>query len=323
MDVVSETLKRMRGWVAVDSVSGKGTCIRLSFPLPSVIQHTMVFRSSGQLFALPMQCVQKAGANIDGGPAVRLEQLVNDADPFRSHEQGNHAVSLMLDGHQVEQIHAQQQDRGVHLQIDEIIGPEEVVVRPLPAILKQHPICCGATLSGLGETVLVLDPLRVIKLATKRLATKKPASKSHRMTPPIAEIVFRPKILVVDDSKSARLRIVQSLSRYDVDIIEAADGDQAIRLIENQHFSAIFSDMEMPNVDGMELLSKLRNLDDAPPAFIVSSRDEPSIRDAAANMGAAGYLIKPLVDDELDRAVLSIPSLRELVHATFDRGGRR
>ena len=61
MDVVASTLQRMRGWLEVDSEPQQGTRIRLSFPLPSVIQHAMVFRSAGQLFALPMQSVQSAG----------------------------------------------------------------------------------------------------------------------------------------------------------------------------------------------------------------------------------------------------------------------
>ena len=54
MDVVASTLQRMRGWVNVDSSEGEGTKIRLSLPLPSMIQHVMVFRAGGQLFAVPI-----------------------------------------------------------------------------------------------------------------------------------------------------------------------------------------------------------------------------------------------------------------------------
>ena len=70
MDVVASTLQRMRGWLEVDSEPKKGTRIRLSFPLPSVIQHAMVFRSAGQLFALPMQSVRTAGEVKDDSPCL-------------------------------------------------------------------------------------------------------------------------------------------------------------------------------------------------------------------------------------------------------------
>jgi CheY-like chemotaxis protein len=121
----------------------------------------------------------------------------------------------------------------------------------------------------------------------------------------------------VDDSKSARIRVVQSLRRYDVDTIEACDGEEAIRLMANQHFSAVFSDMEMPNVNGMELLSTIRGdlREHAPPVVIISSRDETSFRDTAAELGAADYLIKPLADDDLDDSIKSIASLRTLIRS--------
>ena len=65
MDVVATTLERMRGWVEVESEHGNGSTIRLSLPLPSMIQHAMVFRSGGQLYALPAQAVRRTG-DFDG-----------------------------------------------------------------------------------------------------------------------------------------------------------------------------------------------------------------------------------------------------------------
>ena len=319
MDVVADTLKRMRGWIEVDSVSGQGTCIRLSFPLPSVIQHTMVFRSSGQLYALPMQFVQNAGESNQDRSAVRLNELMTrESSQFHETFSENQGVSLVLACHQLGQEETSDEGRRVTLVVDEIVGPEEVVVRPLPTLLKQHPICCGATLSGLGETVLVLDAMRVMKSATQKLAARKTTQRSYSEALSFSDPMPRPKVLVVDDSKSARIRVIQSLRRYDVDTVEACDGDEAIRLMTNQHFSAVFSDMEMPNVNGMELLTTIRRdrQEHAPPVVIISSRDESSFRDEAAKLGAASYLIKPLADDDLDQTIQSIASLRTLVRTT-------
>ena len=302
MDVVADTLKRMRGWIEVESTAGKGTCIRLSFPLPSVIQHTMVFRSSGQLYALPMQFIENAGGSHCDLRAIRLDEFITSPHATTS----SSGVPLVLSSHQLGQRQNDQTDDRIALWVDEIVGPEEVVVRPLPSLLKNHPTCCGATLSGLGETVLVLDTRRIMELASRRLA-----SQAKRVTSGVVAETQRlpcPKVLVVDDSKSARSRVVRSLSRYNVETVEACDGQEAIEMMTTQHFSVVFSDMEMPRVDGMELLSAISRVgrEESPPVVIVSSRNESSFRDAASELGAADYLIKPLADDDLDRVIQSI-----------------
>ena len=173
MDVVSDTLKRMRGWIEVDSSAGEGTCIRLSFPLPSVISHTMVFRSSGQLYALPMQFIQNADSNDKQLPSVRVEELTARRNSsVESSQIPAEGQRLVLSCNQLGQSSKNQTGRRVALVVDEIVGPEEVVVRPLPSLLKQHPICSGATLSGLGEIVLVLDSVRVMESVAQQVASR-------------------------------------------------------------------------------------------------------------------------------------------------------
>ena len=90
----------------------------------------------------------------------------------------------------------------------------------------------------------------------------------------------------------------------------------------SQHFSAIFSDMEMPQVDGMQLLSAIGSSDHEPkpPVIIISSRDESEFRDTAADLGAQDYLIKPLADNDLDHAIESTASLRHLSRAAGEVG---
>ena len=304
----------MRGWIEVSSIAGQGTCIRLSFPLPSVIQHTMVFRSSGQLYALPMQFVQKAGTNVDQLPSVRLETLITD--DVTSLTPGG--IPLVLSCHQFGRERIDAEHRRATLLVDEIVGPEEVVVRPLPPMLKQHPTCCGATLSGLGETVLVLDTLRVVELAAQAAALNKKHKNTALNAASSTTPDPRPKVLIVDDSKSARARVVRSLRRYNVETVQACDGREAIELMARQHFSAVFSDMEMPHVDGMELLSSIQRSgqEHRPPVVIISSRDEDSFRKTATDLGASDYLIKPLAEHDLDESIQSIASLRTLLRVT-------
>jgi chemosensory pili system protein ChpA (sensor histidine kinase/response regulator) len=194
-----------------------------------------------------------------------------------------------------------------------VIGPEEVVVRPLPTLMKQHPFCAGATLSGMGETVLFLDARRLIEyhemVGAEHVSAPANEDSTTRAKPGTRS--QRSRVLVVDDSLSARKRVVRSLRRYAVEIVEASDGKQALAILKTQRFHAIFSDMEMPHVSGMELLAEIRSNDHfaRTPVVIISSRNEVEFTSRARELGASDYLFKPLADDALDHALASIPGI--------------
>ncbi|QDT08164.1 hybrid sensor histidine kinase/response regulator [Planctomycetes bacterium K23_9] len=300
MDVVASTLKRMRGWLDVDSDPGKGTRIRLSFPIPSVIQHAMVFRSAGRLFALPMQSVQCVNPELGGATTLRFSEVFGETKDFAAQDEQRIVLTdtaSRTDGH-----------GRVTLLVDEVLGAEEVVVRPLPSLLRNHPYCNGATLSGTGELVLLLDARRVVDSQASRInqATAQPTASAQHQTNK-----QRPRVLVADDSVTARKRVVESLSRYPVEIIEASDGRQALEIFRHETIDAVFSDMEMPHVTGMDLLSAIKSDDRAarPPVVIISSRNEIEFTTRAKELGATDYLIKPLADESLDLALTKMPNL--------------
>ncbi len=340
MDVVAATLDRLRGWIQVDSESERGTTIRLNIPLPSVIQHTMLLRSSGQLFALPMQFVHGAGGDAGGAAPIQLAELLAFSsptgtaanDPAISSRSGQDGELLILDcgaGSTEESSGGVAGIRRVALWVDEIVGPEEVVVRPLPALLKQHPLCTGATLSGMGETVLVLDAHGLAALGVQHLFTRTSSSPPAAVDPehrpsevdaaseesPTGRAASPPRFLVTDDSVTARKRLARSLRRYDVEIVEASDGSEALELLRRQPFAAVFSDLEMPNVDGLDLLAELKGRERTQqiPVVIVSSRTEDEFQSRARELGADGYLGKPIDDETLDRSLREIPGLRAAV----------
>jgi chemosensory pili system protein ChpA (sensor histidine kinase/response regulator) len=311
LDVVASTLQRMRGWYEVKSEPLKGTRIRLTFPLPSVIQHVMVFRSGSQLFALPMQSVQSAGEVERDSVCLSFSDLTGDrqansADACQRIVLACEAPISREDG---------VSSAFVTLLVDEIVGPEEVVVRPLPSLLKQHPFCSGATLSGMGQTVLFLDARRLVESHIRLLHRRNPTNGGDPSGQAANDArPSRPRVLVVDDSISARKRVVRSLRRYPIDVVEASDGKQALEILKTQQFDAVFSDMEMPHVSGMELLAEINsdNRTDAPPVVIISSRNEDEFTERAKQLGAIRYLPKPLSDNALDGALRGIESLRRL-----------
>ncbi len=308
MDVVASTLKRMRGWLKVESEPGGGTRIRLSFPLPSVIQHAMVFRSANQLFALPMESVLAAGNVSSGMPQANFARLLG---LDKVHASESKSAIVVANDYKVPPAG---KASSLALFVDEILGPEELVVRPLPSLLKNHPYCVGASLSGMGHTVLLLDARRVLQSQTAPLSNARQPSQPIAETRETKPCSKQSRVLVVDDSVSARKRVVRSLSRYPLEIVEATNGKDALELLNKGTFAAVFSDMEMPNIDGMELLAEIHSPErsEPPPVVIISSRSESEYTDRARKLGAADYLIKPLADAALDAALRKITTLSHL-----------
>ena len=306
MDVVSSTLQRLRGWVEVNSCRGLGTTIRLSLPLQSMIQHSMLFRSCGQLFALPITSVQQADSSDATNTSVSIDLLLDLGR--RSCVSDPEVLVVDLATKSESDAKGNRHHQTVSLLVDELVGPEEVVVRPLPNLLKHHPICSGATLSSVGEPALLLDAKRLIERAEMWHDDQGAAVDSDRHRETIQ------RVLVVDDSVTVRLRVVQSLRRYEIQIVQANDGQEAWDLIQealdrDQAFATVFSDIDMPRMNGLELLARIKQheTNNQMPVILISGRTDEVIRQQATQMGALACLQKPLTDLTLDSIVQQLP----------------
>lgn len=110
------------------------------------------------------------------------------------------------------------------------------------------------------------------------------------------------KILVVDDFSTMR-RIVKNLLRqigYS-DIEEAEDGEQAYSKLKNGGFSFVVSDWNMPNMDGLELLKKVRSdpeLKDLPILMVTAEAEKDKVV-TAIQAGVNNYIVKPFTGEVL------------------------
>lgn len=305
MDVVAHTLERMGSWVQIESEPGQGTTMQLHIPLRSVIEHAMVFRSRNQLYAIPMHFVrQSANSDQDTRDLGGLERVsFNDiftvsGTPKAYRDQGQ----LLVLGDDGKRSTDTSQDaaavRRVGLEVDEVVGPEEVVLRSLPPILRRQKLFCGVTLSGTGEVVLVFDGSRLIDYAID--GSSQPAATSDAACAP-PQTSEKPKVLVVDDSFSIRREMVRMIHELGFDVEQAGDGVEARTLIRKHNFVAVFTDLEMPRLNGMGLLQDIRQHSASAtlPVVVVSSRNEDTIRDQAMERGATDYVVKPITADRI------------------------
>lgn len=113
------------------------------------------------------------------------------------------------------------------------------------------------------------------------------------------------RVLVVDDSTTTRMLIVMTLSKLGgFHLTQAKDGREAWGIIEDNEFDLILTDVNMPEMGGLELIKKIRDAyGHEPPIIVITTKGEESDRIAALNLGANAYLTKPVDGTSLQRVV--------------------
>jgi two-component system, chemotaxis family, chemotaxis protein CheY len=118
------------------------------------------------------------------------------------------------------------------------------------------------------------------------------------------------KILIVDDSKAMRMivqRSLRSTSTYaDAEILQAADGKEALGVIEEQRPDIVLSDWNMPEMTGIELLTQLGERGIDVPLGFVTSESTPEMYELAMGRGARFMVSKPFTPEALEDAMGSV-----------------
>jgi two-component system, chemotaxis family, sensor kinase CheA len=300
LDAVREALARMHGTVSVTSTPGSGAAFTVRLPLTTVVQEALLFKVGGQVYAVAAVHVDETfeitPADVELGaterlkrgnfglPLLRLGALLGVPPPPGASIR--RAALVLTVG-----------DFTFAATCDKVIGPREIVVRPLGPLLANLPLYAGATISGAGKVQLILDVTHLGEEAKKGVHHERPV-----------RALGLPRVLVVDDSRSIReaAQLILGQGGYAADAV--ADGWDAWELLQDRPFHALVTDLEMPRLDGWELIQRVRRSPElaALPIVVVSSRAEAT-KVRVLGAGADAVVPKPLkrktLLDALDRAV--------------------
>lgn len=109
------------------------------------------------------------------------------------------------------------------------------------------------------------------------------------------------KIMVVDDSASMRQMIKFTLSSAGFDVIEAADGLDAMKKLSGNPVHLIIADINMPNMDGIELIKKVRahKGHKFTPIIVLTTESQVALKEEGKSAGATGWIVKPFTQSQL------------------------
>jgi len=109
------------------------------------------------------------------------------------------------------------------------------------------------------------------------------------------------RILTVDDSASVRQMVCFTLQKAGYEVAEAVDGKDGIAKAGNGKFDLIITDLNMPNIDGLQLITAVRKLPGYSfvPILMLSTESQAEKKDAGRRAGATGWIVKPFNADQL------------------------
>lgn len=118
----------------------------------------------------------------------------------------------------------------------------------------------------------------------------------------------RPKALIVDDNENIRVMLAAFLEKEDIEILEAENGKEAMKILEQTSPHLIITDIMMPVMDGLEVLRRLKEcpLKKSIPVIVTNSDCDLKTRDSAFRLGAADFVVKPFIYEDLVARVRKI-----------------
>lgn len=309
MDVVRHDITALGGRVQLQHQPQLGCQVQMTLPLTTAITQVVVMRAGEHVFGVPAALVELV-RRFDG-PTLRQAHaegvlLVGDdrlelfwAGALLRHspapsswlERGNTCVLLRSAGQRVA------------LHVDEVLGSQEVVVKKLGAQLSGVPGLTGMSILGSGAVALIHNPVVLARLHGEdaRAYARSAQAPIAPVEAAPAVVSRQPLVLVVDDSITVRRVTQRLLVREGYRVALAADGLQALELLQQESPAAVLCDIEMPRMDGFDLVRNLRG--DARwaevPVIMITSRIADKHRQLAMSLGANHYLGKPYPEDEL------------------------
>ncbi len=312
MDVVRNEVRQLGGSVDIQSVRGQGVRFTLRLPQTLAVTQAVFVQIGETTFAVPVASVSGIGRlsrerfeaadssyrySGEDYPLYDLGSLVGQA-PARADGQDQVPLLLVRAG-----------DLRAAVAIDQVLGNREIVVKPVGLQIASVPGIYGATITGDGRVVVILDVAPLVRrfLANPTLPVLANAPRQERQVP---------LVMVVDDSLTMRKVTGRILERHNFEVSVARDGVEALERLEERVPDLMLLDIEMPRMDGYELATAMRadpRYKDVP-IVMITSRSGDKHRQRAFEIGVQRYLGKPYQELDLMRNVydlLGIARVRE------------
>ena len=315
LDVVRTEINALGGRIELQNHPHAGAEFTLVLPLTTAVTQVVEVQAGDLHFGVPSNLVE----SVRRTSAKEIERAyntqvfsVNDEDlPFYwggAMLQSSRRSSDMAAKHQVVVVLRSAAQRMV-MHVDAVLGNHEVVVKNIGPQLSRMPGLCGITILPNGLLLFIYNPVALSFLYEEQIRS----FSSDRADPATLggdvanascaadSAASEPLVLVVDDSITVRRVTERLLRREGYRVALAADGMAALRELAAEKPAIVLSDIEMPQMDGFDLLRNIRNDPNCGdlPVIMITSRTADKHREHALELGANDFLGKPYQEGQL------------------------
>ncbi|MDX2089741.1 MAG: response regulator [Kofleriaceae bacterium] len=303
LDVVKTQIESLGGSVRMSTQRGQGTRFELRVPIDVALTRALIVVENGQAFAIPHLAVE-AVLGVDGETieTIHTRRHIRHRDAWIPVVELAAALSLPAVAVSAEAMRAvvvRHEEHSVALLVDAWRGDAEVVIKPLGELATTRYAIGACTIAG-GEVALVLSPSELVARALGEVPRIRLAERTSRKA-------AEQKVLLVEDSAITRTMIAQLLRMLGYHVGEAEDGARALRTLEEFTPDVVITDVEMPQMDGIELIRRLRADQRwrGLPVVVLSTRGSTEDKQRAVAVGADAYLVKTEFSETALRDVLA------------------
>ena len=319
LDVVRNNVHSLNGEIEIRSEAGNGTCFGVKVPLTLIISQALFVRSGATVLAMPLAVVEEIRRlrpeeieDVGGKLLTKVRGVVTEvvrldtALALPPIEPTNGYMNMVI---------VRAAGRQVGVVVEEVLGKDEVVIKNLGQYLRRVKLFPGATISTDGSLILLVDVNRLAGASAAELDVVVPSANAARIFGPgalavasgsipaaaVDEPAEEKVVVIADDSISVRKFVGRILEKAGYCVKLASDGLEAAELVAQVGCHLVITDIEMPRMNGYELMSHLRQ-DPATrriPVLVVTSRAGAKHRERAMKEGAASFLTKPVQEEQL------------------------
>ncbi len=313
MDVVRSWVEGMNGVMRISTQRGKGATIELRFAASLSSQQSLIVDVQGHRFALSSLHVEQAVPH-----GVGSFVLTNDQLEYRYNNRILRALRLAevtglavdadkpLDAYDAVVVRVQ--DKLFALAVDGLLDARELLVKNPGRFARHVHGVAGLTVLGDGSVAVHLDLVQLLaNWSGNRQLAGSGAVFARRKTASKPQL---PGVLVVDDALTVRNTLQQLVEDAGFYVETARDGLDALDKLRTFTPHLVLTDLEMPNMNGVELTMSLRGRDatKALPIVMITSRSQDKHRELAERAGVNFYITKPYNEAELLQAIRKVTS---------------
>jgi two-component system chemotaxis sensor kinase CheA len=299
LSIVREKVENLGGSVTLQTKIDEGTSFRILLPVTLAKFRGILVQVQDQYFIVPTSNVdrvirvnQEEIQLIENRECILVDGRVLALTQFQDVLELPEKKSIQPDTESIRALILNSSDKRVAFTCDRVLSEQEVLVKHLGRQLVRVRNIAGATILGDGKVVAILNVADLVKSAAKVVSVSARRAKMEE------EKLEKKRILIAEDSITSRTLLKNILESAGYEVQTTVDGMDALSALKSATYDLVVSDIEMPRMNGFDLVAKIRADKSTAelPVVLVTALESREDRERGIDVGANAYIVKRSFD---------------------------